>query len=352
MAKGKKPEDRIREHERDRHEVALATLRGEVKEQKRRANVAIQRHAALQERFDTALQLATYKPPKKVARPKAKTSRRLMTAYACASDWHIEEEVLQTDVPGVDNQYNLEISQARSQAFFQGLVALLRKHTRDYEIHHLYLGLLGDFITGWLRDEDREKNLLAPTDAMMRALDYLAWGIRLLLQETDMQVIYVICQDGNHERIHEKPQIRTGHINSYTWIMYHILRRLFQDEKRVVFQVSESTMAYTTDPSGHVTRWAHGDHGFRYNGGIMGLGVPAWKWLMRVDESCKADTTVIGHYHTLGFYGQCKLVTNGSLIGTNGYSLSLGFSEPPQQAFWLVDYERGPCQMSPIWVSA
>ena len=43
-------------------------------------------------------------------------------------------------------------------------------------------------------------------------------------------------------------------------------------------------------------------------------------------------------------------MTNGSLIGPNAYSLAMGFAERPQQAFWLVDSERGCCQMTPVWV--
>ncbi len=45
-------------------------------------------------------------------------------------------------------------------------------------------------------------------------------------------------------------------------------------------------------------------------------------------------------------------VTNGSLIGYNAYAQKIGASpEPPMQAFFLIDQERGLCHMTKIWVT-
>ena len=46
-----------------------------------------------------------------------------------------------------------------------------------------------------------------------------------------------------------------------------------------------------------------------------------------------------------------NFVSNGSLIGYNEYALSIKAKyEPPQQAFFLIDAERGKRHSTPIWV--
>jgi hypothetical protein len=63
----------------------------------------------------------------------------------------------------------------------------------------------------------------------------------------------------------------------------------------------------------------------------------------------QADLDVIGHFHSMQVFS--NVIINGSLVGSNGYSMSLGFPyEPPQQTFFLIDSKYGRSMITPIFI--
>jgi hypothetical protein len=69
------------------------------------------------------------------------------------------------------------------------------------------------------------------------------------------------------------------------------------------------------------------------------------KW----DQSVPADLDVFGHFHQ--YIDGGKWMCNGTFAGYSPFAVSLGASfAPPQQAFFLVEAERGKTITSPIFL--
>jgi len=91
----------------------------------------------------------------------------------------------------------------------------------------------------------------------------------------------------------------------------------------------------------YTLRFGHGDH-FSYQGGIGGITIPLKKWLMRMNAQFNADMTFIGHWHNILTDVTEDCMANGSIIGTNSYSMAFGGQHRrPQQIFTLLDKKRG-----------
>jgi hypothetical protein len=330
-------------------EVAIHRLRVQLKDARRGRKRAVLEVAQLHDRLDLALGIqapTTYEP---IKTPKKKKGKRTAAAVICCSDWHIEETVTPEQIGGFDNTYNPDVSAERAERLFVGAVDLIKHHTAGmFQIPDVVLWFGGDMISGYLREEDLESNAMSPTEAILLWQKYAIRGIHHLLKKLPkVRKIHVVCSYGNHGRTTLKSRHATGAENSYEWMAYHTLDQVFEDNPRVKFTIPKGAQCYT-DVYGTVVRWHHGDH-ISYRQGILGLGVPASKKIAGWDQSRRADVTVIGHFHQLGFYP--SLVTNGSLIGPNAYSMSLGCKpEKPQQAFFLIDSKMGVCQQTAIWV--
>lgn len=336
--------------ENDPVALELFRVKEQLKEQRRATRNALRRAELERERLDLALAIAPRRKDPVVLKPFAKrTKKRRACAVAIASDWHVEEVVKPEEVSGL-NTYNPEVATVRAKRFWQAFVYLVKHQRSIFQIDTLCVALLGDMISGYLREEDMEANAMSPSEAIIFAQDLITPGLQLVLDELKPKRLFVPCTYGNHGRTTQRPRIRTGARNSFEWLMYQSLARHFSKDKRVEFDIAEGALLYSRI-YGLDIRWHHGDH-VRYSGGIQGLGVPLSKQVARWDAGRKADLTAIGHYHQLGWYGT-KAVTNGSLIGFNAYAQSIGASpEPARQAFFLIDSKRGVCQQTPIWVEA
>jgi hypothetical protein len=266
------------------------------------------------------------------------------TAICLASDWHSEEHVDPETVNGL-NEFNLDVSDARIDAFFQNVVRLLEAKKKSIAIETLVLYLLGDFISGSIHDELAESNLLPPADALIRVQNKIASGIEYILAHTDVTII-APCHSGNHARMTKEHRFSTEKGNSLEYIMYHNLANYFRGEKRVKFLISGGYLAYL-DIAGFTIRSHHG-HQCKFSGGVGGLYIPAFKKIAQFNKGRWADLDVFAHFHQLVHAG--SFVCNGSIIGPSAYSLGFGF-ERPKQAFFLVNHERKEVtDFCPVWV--
>jgi hypothetical protein len=282
-----------------------------------------------------------------VKREKTPTGLREATAVALASDWHIEEYV---DPATVDelNAYDLSIAEKRAQKFFCGIVWLLKDHATSFKIRDLILWLGGDIITGYIHEELEEANALSPTLATRFARQLIVWGLKHLMAETDIETIHVLCNHGNHGRLHKKRRVSTAAANSFEHLLYHMIAQDFEDEPRVKFTIAQGAHLYY-QVYDFTTRWHHGDD-VRYHGGVGGVFIPLNKAVDRWQSTRWAHITNIGHFHQ--YLSLPDKVCNGSLIGFSPYALSVKARyEPPRQAFYLIDARRGKCQSTPIWVA-
>lgn len=102
------------------------------------------------------------------------------------------------------------------------------------------------------------------------------------------------------------------------------------------------------DIFGIKVRFHHG-HIARYNGGIGGLAVPILRKTAQMNLIERADLDVIGHFHSMQIYH--NVIINGSLVGSNAFSMAMGFPyEPPRQTFFLIDSKYGRSLIAPIFI--
>lgn len=268
------------------------------------------------------------------------------TVVVPASDWHIEERVNPDTVSGL-NEHNLEISASRCTKFFQGTLRLARLLQQDVRIDHMVMPLLGDFISNDIHEEFPENNELSPMDAIHEVENRIASGIEFILNNSNVQLT-LPCHSGNHARTTKTTRFSNENGHSLEWLMYKHLADHFRSTERVKFIIPGGYHSYM-DIYGVRLRFHHG-HALKYQGGIGGIFIPAYKAISQWNKGRVADLDVFGHFH------QCKdggnFISNGSMIGYNGFALSIKADyEPPKQQMFLIDKKRGRTCTWPILVA-
>lgn len=276
--------------------------------------------------------------------PKMSTGESESTAVIVASDWHIEEEV-EAGVVNNLNRFNLEIAERRATQFFRNAVRLVEINRQGTEIKTLILAMLGDFFSNDIHEELAETGLLRPVQAALRARQWLAAGIRFLLEYGKFEKIVIVCHSGNHARTTKKIHISTERGHSLEYIMYAFLADEFKNESQVQFLIAEGYHSYV-EVYGRTIRFHHG-HMIRYQGGVGGIFIPANKAISQWSRARNADLDVFGHFHQAKM--DVRFISNGSLIGYNAFAISIKADfEPPKQAFFLIDRKRGVTIYAPI----
>jgi hypothetical protein len=274
--------------------------------------------------------------------------REQVIAISILSDVHVEETVTKSIVNNL-NEYNLAIAEQRVTFYFKRLMYMINQVRRaGYRVDTLVLGLLGDFITGYIHEELEESNELTPVQASLFIQNLLIKGLRFLSENGKFTKIIVPCTPGNHGRTTKKKRFITGYKNSYEWLMYNNIRDLLKQiggYDNIEIIVPESEFIYL-DLYGYINKFSHGDH-FHYQGGIGGIEIPLKKWALRENAVIKTDMSWIGNWHQ--YIVLNKVRVNGSVIGYNSYARAFGFEpEPPKMQFQLLDVKRGYTLNNPI----
>jgi hypothetical protein len=271
-------------------------------------------------------------------------------AIACvvASDWHVDEIVKGAVVNGL-NEYNPAIAKERSERFFRNALKLVNIAARESHIDTIYLGLLGDFFSGWIHEEGQECNAMSPIEASMFAGDLLASGIAYWLKESDYKIVGDALP-GNHGRLTKK--IRSANVvgTSLETVTYARISERFLKNPRVNISLSPGGVTYRKFFDSFTMRLLHG-YEVKYAGGIGGLTVPLKRMIAGWDRGIRANLTVHGHFHQQLNGGDS--ISNGSLIGYNAFAQRIAASpEPPQQSFFVVHERNGGriALQAPIWV--
>jgi hypothetical protein len=267
------------------------------------------------------------------------------TPVVVLSDWHCEEAV-GAEVGGL-NRYDLSIAKARSTRAFQAAHRLIRLLNQDVTINTVVVALLGDFITGNIHgEENAEKNLLPPTEAIVFAQDQIISGLEFLLEHTNYNFV-LPCHSGNHARTTHTTRFATENGHSLEYLMYRHLAAYFRNEPRLMFQIAEGMHSYVK-VYGTTLRFHHG-HAIKYGGGVGGIYIPTNKAIAQWNKAKSVDVDVFGHFHQSIFAP--NFVCNGSLIGYNAFALSIKADfERPQQGLFLIDKKRGRTCSWPILV--
>ena len=274
--------------------------------------------------------------PTKIEIPKYKTGE-LIVPWLIASDWHIEEKV-EADTVNFMNEYSPDIAERRAKMFFSKGLQYVELFEQGYNCDKIGLGLLGDFISGYIHQELEENNYLSPTEAILKLKDFIYGGIDFLL-ENSKKNLEIVCCFGNHGRTGHKIRVSTGYKNNFEWMFYQGLKEYYKSNKRVRVHVNNGYMIIL-DCIGTKIRFHHGD-GMKYGGGVGGITIPVNKKIAKWNDGPnKADLDVFGHFHTLFDGG--RFICNGSLIGMSPYAIRIGASfEPPRQAFFVIHEKFG-----------
>jgi hypothetical protein len=277
-----------------------------------------------------------------------KSGLREGTALVLASDWHVEQEVVPEAVAG-RNRYNLKISKARMQNFFEAFVWAVKQQSDTYKIRDIIPWLGGDFIQNFLHEDDVENNLLPPLAAIRYWLGEAIEGFEFLLKSLDFERALVPMNDGNHGRTTKKMRSSTRQDHSLETFAYAQLALHFRNERRLQFILPTSQFTFIDDVYGRTIRFLHGDV-FKYAGGVGGITVPLFRSMARWQKTKHADLTCMGHWHQR--YCLPDAMVNGSLIGYDAYAMGGGFPfEPPVQSMRMLDAKRWTGADIPLYVS-
>lgn len=298
----------------------------------------------LQAEIEAVLEMAGDIKPIRIKAKKGKKTHEAVP-FIIASDWHLDEMVDPAVVSGL-NEYSMAIAEMRIQNFWRNALKLIQKQTRDVHVERVVVALLGDFITGYLRDENREANETQPIFAIIRAQELIAGGIQYLLDNTDYQ-FDIPCHMGNHSRITEKQRTSTEAGNSLEYFMYYNLRAHFADNPRVNFHIAKGYHSYV-EVFEYTVRLHHG-HYIRYGGGVGGPTIATNKAIANWNTSRKADLDVFGHLHM--FFPADTFIINGSIIGWNAFanSIKAKYDPHPKQTFFLIQKGKGRTIVAPIF---
>lgn len=259
------------------------------------------------------------------------------SAILALSDWHFEEIVTREQTNGM-NEYTPEIARRRVKHTFEKAAEYWDRYTHGAT--DLVVGLLGDFITGFIHEELEETNALSPMQACYEVMDLMQSGLRFLAKETKAKTIMVPCCFGNHSRTTKKRRIKTEWRHSYEYALYERLGVVFQSHPKIKVFPAKSYMQHV-EVQGRCVRFHHG-HAIKYAGGVGGITIPVTKRVARWDRSKKSDLDLFGHFHSLQSGEGFRWICNGSLIGQTEYSADLGFDPTePKQAMIVFDRKYG-----------
>lgn len=340
--------------ERERKKALKAVYKAEQEADEKR-QLKLQQDALLEENKQLKKERVELfkmaKSPRLLVYKKAAWERFDAIACALASDWHVEEPVIKTDVNGL-NEYNLDIAKSRAEHFFRNLLKLTDMMARDTRITTIWIGFLGDFFSGFLHDELVANNLLSPGDAAQFVKQLLFSGIDFLLKNSSYNIIGDAIP-GNHGRMTHKMWHGDPTGTSLETFMYRSIVDRYHDNKRVSINVSDHAMVYRRFFERFQMRLIHG-YEVKYNGGVGGLTIPLNKAIAQWETTgIHADLTVLGHYHQLFDGG--NFIVNGSLIGYNTFAQVIKAKfEEAKQAFWLIHARKGGQKSitAPIWLDS
>lgn len=316
---------------------------GRLRDAEERYRHLLAEHVALQRLHEAALGVMGDWKPVESIKPRSKGSGSESTALLIASDWHCEETVDAGTVSGL-NEYDRSVAESRAASFWRHGLQLTEMARSRGKVDTLVVGLLGDFISGYIHDELVEVNSLSPTQAIVFAGEMIESGLRMMLEHGGFKRIVAVCCVGNHGRTTHKRRVATNIQNSYEWLLYYMLRRALPEiEWQLPTGYHNLLTVYDTR-----IRFHHGES-VRYQGGVGGMTIPLNKAISQWNRARPADLDILGHWHQR--ISTREAIVNGSLIGYSPFAVEIKAPfEPPLQSFALIHPRYGKTVEAPIFV--
>lgn len=279
----------------------------------------------------------------------AKTDRTSHgTPVLVLSDLHWGEVVDPKQIGGV-NQFNLAIARKRLAHTVRKAIDLLKILDDRMRYPGIVVALAGDNCSGSIHEELEATNELPTIPTILDLAGHLEGAIGLLADTFGK--VYLPCVTGNHGRNTRKTWAKGRHHTSFDWLLYQILAKSFEGDKRVTFEVADGPdLLFRV----HQRRYllTHGDRLGSGGDGMIGFIGP----VTRGDHKRRTrqqqvnqpyDTLICGHWHQYLHTG--RLIVNGSLKGFDEFAYTEAFPfEPPQQALWVVNPNHGETFRMPV----
>lgn len=290
-----------------------------------------------------AMAKAPANPPDWIAAPRLKKRRPTPEVpVAIWSDWHYGEVIQPGAVNGY-NEFNGEIAEQRVRRLVESTVDLCRNHGPG-EYPGIVINLLGDFISGGLHPELAKTDEYARIPAALRARDLLVWALEQMAYAFGK--VFVPCTSGNHGRDTMKPEYKGYLHHNFDWLIYQLLHRHFEKDKRIQFLIDPSNEAYYS-VFGLKILATHGDMlGVKGGDGIIAaLGPIARGEIKTRGQSTSMgrpyDLLLIGHWHQELWLP--RAVVNNALKGFDEYAKNSLRAVPsqPSQLLFFVHPKRG-----------
>jgi hypothetical protein len=279
------------------------------------------------------------------------------------SDFHWGEVVHPSQINGV-NKFNLVIAQERLQYTIETAIQLLTILDSKLDYPGIVVPLGGDMISGNIHDELTATNELNTMPTVLDLYGHLIAAIERLARV--FGAVFLPCVSGNHGRDTRKIWGKDRHHTSFDWLLYRLLAKHFEKDRRVTFFIPDSSDAlfriFTTR-----LLLTHGDQ-FRGGDSIIGALGPLTRGNQKKQARNQAigaeyDIMMCGHWHQ--YIHNARLVVNGALKGYDEYAYQNNFGfEKPQQALFMVHPRHGitfrmpvNCEQQPVprraeWFSA
>lgn len=286
--------------------------------------------------------------PSWAAEPHGKASAPGVPTLFC-SDWHCGEVVVASQINGV-NRYDIKIFRERVKALTHSAIHLLKIISPKLDYPGLVMPLGGDMVSGNIHDELTATNELNSMPTVLELFATLKWMISTMADTFGK--VFLPCVTGNHGRDTVKIWNKDRHATSFDWLLYSLLAKHFEDDKRITFQIPDGPDAYYRI---YGTRYllTHGDQ-FRGGDGLIGCLGP----IIRGDHKKRSrnaqidmeyDVMLLGHWHQ--YIHHSRVIVNGSLKGYDEYAYNNNFGfEQPKQALWVTHPRYGITYASPVQV--
>ena len=292
---------------------------------------------------------ATLQPPQWLL-PRDRKKTQTATVVAMLSDLHFDEVVLPEEVDGL-NAYNRAIAEMRLKLWCANTIKLARHHLAGLKYDGFVLMLGGDIFSGDIHEELAETNEDTMIGSLLYWAEHMASAVDMLA--TEFGKVHIAAVAGNHGRMTRKPRAKLRARTNFDWLLAKMIERHFKADKRVTFQVPESSDCLIPI-YGHGHLLTHGDqaHG---GSGIGGIYPPIMRLRARKAQRYLAigssfDTLWLGHWHQ--YLPSPGLVVNGSMKGYDEYAYVNNFQhEQPQQALAVVTSHRGIILQAPVFCS-
>jgi len=278
--------------------------------------------------------------------PKNKVTKEI--ANLLLSDLHGGEKVDRDEMGGL-NAYDVGIMAKRLEYLAKSVISIKEDKLKGYDLYHLNVNMLGDFLSGVIHDELREYGDGNIVEWTFNTALIVSQMLSELL--TVFPTIHCTCVVGNHGRMTKKVSYKGKYVN-WDYIVYQTIALMMMNNPRITFDIPKSFWTIIKT-GGRKQLVLHGDNIRSWqNTPWYGIQRAAYK-LMELLASREQyfDDILMGHFHSLGIIPRTKgrIVLNGSVIGSNEYSVGALFAATdPHQLFygihpgksrWTWDYQ-------------